>query len=90
MTHLSRVVKVARKGIGRENVHEVGRPPPSSAKMLSLVFGQLFRNQEGLDPRPDQVISLWLERVRLGIPSLPLAVDDVYPVQTPEKVRKEV
>ena len=57
--------------------------------MLSLVFGQLFRSLKQLDPRPDQVVSLWLERVGLGIPSRPLAVDDACLVLTPEKrVRK--
>ena len=89
MTHLTRVVEVGRKRIGRESIAKVGRCPPSSAKMLSLVFGQRFRNRKRLDPRPDQVISLRFERVGLGIPSLPLAVDDVYLVQTPEKQKKD-
>ena len=53
--------------------------------MLSLFFGQLFRSPKWLDPRPDQVVSLWLERVGLGIPSRPLAVGGVNLVQAPEK-----
>ena len=85
LTHLSRVVEVVGRRIGRESVAKVGRSPPSSAKMLSLVFGQRFRNQKRLDPRPDQVVSLWLERVGLGIPSLPLAIDDDHLASTPEK-----
>ena len=85
MTHLSRVVEVVRKRIGRESVAKVGRSPPSSAKMLSLVFGQLFRSPKRFDPRPDQVVAFGLERVGLGIPSRPLAVGDVYYVQATEK-----
>ena len=53
--------------------------------MLSLFFGQLFRSPKWLDPRPDQVVSLRLERVGLGIPSRPLAVGGVNLVQAPEK-----
>ena len=90
VTHLSSVVDVVRVRIGRESVAKVGRSPASSAKMLSLVFGQRFRNRKWLGPRPDQVASLRFERVGLGIPSRPLAVGDVYLVQTPKKVRKEV
>ena len=57
---------------------------------LSPVFGELFRSPKRFDPRPDQVVAFRLERAGLGIPSLPLAIDDVYLVQTPEKVRKVV
>ena len=53
--------------------------------MLSLIFGQLFRSPKWLDPRPDQVVSLRLERVGLGIPSRPLAVGGVNLVQAPKK-----
>ena len=52
---------------------------------MSLFFGQLFRSPKWLDPRQDQVVALWLERVRLGIPSHPLAVGGVNLVQAPEK-----
>ena len=43
--------------------------------LLSLVFRQLFKSPKWLDPRRDQVVSLRLERVGLGIPSRPLAVN---------------
>ena len=52
--------------------------------LLSQFFGQRFRSRRRLDPRPDQVVSSRLERVGLGIPSRPLAVDDLYLVQAPE------
>ena len=85
MTHPSRVVEVVGRRIGRESVAKVGRSPPSSAKMLSLVFGKRFRSPKRFDQRPDQVVVFGLERVGLGIPSRPLAVGDVYYVQAPEK-----
>ena len=43
--------------------------------VLSLVFRQRFRSPKWLDPRPDRVVSLRHERVGLGIPSRPLAVN---------------
>ena len=47
----------------------------AACEVLSQFFGQRFRSPEWLDPRPDQVVSLRLERVGLGIPSRPLAVN---------------
>ena len=54
-------------------------------RLLSLFFGQRFRSPKWLHPRPDQVVSLRLERVGRGIPSRPLAVGGVDLVQAPEK-----
>ena len=57
-------------------VAKVGRCLLSSAKMFSLVFGQLFKSLKQSDPRPDQEVSLRVERVGLGIPSRPLVLND--------------
>ena len=57
---------------------------------MSLVFGKLFRSLKRFDPRPDQVVAFGLERVGLGIPSRPLAVDDDCLVSTPESKKRSV
>ena len=61
----------------------------ASLFVLSLIFGQLFRSPEWLDPRPDHVVSLRLERVGLGIPSRPLAVGEAHLVSIPEKQERD-
>ena len=57
---------------------------------MSFVFGQRFKSLKQLDPRPDRVISFWLERVGLGIPGHLLAWMSVAFVGTPEIRGKHV